>query len=92
LGWSSSRFESAGKKKYTYAKRKSACETALYEAAWAATCKSGLAIRFWKMASRRGKKKALVATVRKILTIIYMILKNKTPYIEGGLVHMQPVA
>jgi hypothetical protein len=44
------------------------------------------------MASRRGKKKALIALARKMLTIIYMMLKTKTPYIEGGPVRTEPVA
>lgn len=69
-------------------------KTALCEAAWAATKsrKSVLATRFWKMAARRGKKKALIALARKILTIIYMMLKNKTNYIEGGPVITQSTA
>lgn len=69
-------------------------KTALCEAAWAATKsrKSQLAVRFWKLASRRGKKKALIALARKILTIIYMMLKNKTAYVEGGPPSAQPLA
>jgi transposase len=61
-------------------------KTALCEAAWATTKsrKSELAIRFWKMSARRGKKKALIALARKILTIIYHMIKNKAAYIEGG--------
>jgi len=61
-------------------------KTALCEAAWAATKsrKSQLYVRFWKMAARRGKKKALIALARKLLTIIYIMLKNKTAYVEGG--------
>lgn len=79
--------ESAGKDKSTHTRKGNPhVKTALCEGAWAATKsrKSGLAIRFWKMAARRGKKKALIALARKILTIIYKILKTKTPYIEGG--------
>jgi transposase len=69
-------------------------KTALCEAAWAATKsrKSRLAVRFWKMAARCGKKKALIALARKILTIIYMILKSKTAYVEGGPVSIKPPA
>ncbi|GAC43074.1 transposase and inactivated derivative [Paenibacillus popilliae ATCC 14706] len=42
------------------------------------------------MAARCGKKKALIALARKILTIIYMILKSKTAYVEGGPVSIKP--
>jgi hypothetical protein len=44
------------------------------------------------MAARRGKKKALIALARKILTIIYMMLKTKMVYVEGGPEQAQPVA
>jgi predicted transcriptional regulator len=32
---------------------------------------------YWKVKQRRGGKKALIALARKILTIIYAILKNE---------------
>ena len=32
---------------------------------------------YWKVKQRRGGKKALIALARKILTIIYSILKDK---------------
>jgi transposase len=61
-------------------------KTALCEAAWAAARmrNTTLSVKYWKLASRRGKKKALIALARKLLTIIYHMLKSKQPYIEGG--------
>lgn len=58
----------------------------LCEAAWAATKsrKTQLSIKYWKIASRRGKKKAIIALARKLLIIAYHIIKNKQAYIEGG--------
>ncbi|WP_047914191.1 IS110 family transposase [Paenibacillus sp. TCA20] len=87
--------ESAGKKKRTHTRKGNPhVKTALCEAAWAATkCrKSGLSVRFWKLAARRGKKKAIIALARKILTIIYMMLKTKIAYVEGGPESARPVA
>jgi hypothetical protein len=59
---------------------------ALCEAAWAIarSRNTELSTKFWKIASRRGKKKACIAMARKILVISYHILKNKQPYHEGG--------
>lgn len=41
---------------------------------------------YWKLVSRRGKKKALIALARKLLTIAYHMVKNKQSYVEGGAV------
>ncbi len=37
---------------------------------------------YWKIKQRRGAKKALVALARKLLVIIYNLLKNNTDYDE----------
>jgi len=37
---------------------------------------------YWKTKQRRGAKKAIIALSRKILVIIYHILKNKDVYKE----------
>jgi transposase len=60
-------------------------KVALCEASWAIarSRKTELSTRFWKIASRRGKKKACIATARKILVIAYHMLKTKQPYMEG---------
>jgi hypothetical protein len=39
--------------------------------------KTYLSSWYWKVKQRRGGKKALIALARKILTIIYAILKNE---------------
>lgn len=59
-------------------------KSVLAECAWAAsrTKKTYLAARYWKLAARRGKKKALIATAHKILTILYHLLLQQRPYIE----------
>jgi transposase len=59
---------------------------ALAEAAWAASkCKSGyLAAQFRRLASRRGKKRAIVAVGHSILVIVYHLLKDGKPYAELG--------
>lgn len=79
--------ESAGKKKSTKSlKGNSHTKVALCEAAWAVarTRNNALSTKFWKLASRRGKKKACIAVARKILVIAYHLLKTKQAYIEGG--------
>jgi len=41
-----------------------------------------LATWYWKVKQRRGAKKALVALARKLLVIIYNLLKNDVDYDE----------
>ncbi|WP_255405103.1 hypothetical protein [Thermoanaerobacterium sp. RBIITD] len=38
---------------------------------------------YWKMKQRKGAKKAIVAFARKLLVIIYTILKTDTKYNEN---------
>ena len=38
---------------------------------------------YWKLKQRRGAKKAIIALARKILVIVYHILKNHTIYDES---------
>lgn len=61
-------------------------KVALCEAAWAVARmrNNRISTRFWKITSRRGKKKACIAVARTILVIAYNMLKNKETYIEGG--------
>lgn len=76
--------ESAGKKSTRTTKGNPHIKTALCEAAWAASRSRNtrLSVKYWKLASRRGKKKALVAISHKMLVIIYHMLIYKQPYIE----------
>jgi transposase len=59
---------------------------ALAEAAWAASkCRSGyLPAQFRRLASRRGKKRAIVAVGHSILVIVYHLLESGKPYEELG--------
>jgi len=79
-------YESAGKKKSsrtlngnTYIKR------ILCEAAWTITRMRNtyLSQWYWKIKQRRGGKRAIVALARKLLVIIYNMLKNNTNYDEN---------
>lgn len=58
----------------------------LVECAWAAsrTKRTYLASKYWKLASRRGKKKALIALAHKMLTIVYHLLLRQQPYLDLG--------
>jgi transposase len=59
---------------------------ALTQSAWAVShCKRGyLRSAFYRTAQRAGKKKAAVATARRLLVISYHILKEGTSFIELG--------
>ena len=43
-----------------------------------------LTARFWGIAKRKGKPKALIATAHTILIICYHVLKDRKPYEELG--------
>jgi transposase len=60
----------------------------LVQAAWAASHTKGttLGVTYRRWARRLGKKKALVALGRKILVLIYELLKDGTDYVE----HLAP--
>jgi transposase len=59
---------------------------ALAEAAWGAshTKDTYLSRQYRRLASRRGKKRALVAVGHSLLVIFYHMLKDKVPYTELG--------
>ena len=38
---------------------------------------------YWKIKQRRGAKKAIIALARKILVIVYQLLKNQDVYNEA---------
>lgn len=77
--------ESAGKRKSTKTvKGNPHMKSVLCEAAWAASRSRNtlLAAKYWSLASKRGKKKALIAIGRRMLSIAYRILIDKAPYKE----------
>lgn len=77
--------ESAGKKKSTRISHGNVhLKSIICQSAWAA-CKSKknyLHDWFWKLARRRGTRKAVIALGRKMLTIIYYMLKTGEVYDE----------
>lgn len=78
-------YESAGKRTSTRTvKGNPHIKSAMCEAAWAVSrCRNRwLATKYWQVAARRGKKKALVAMSHRMLRIIYSMLINKEPYKE----------
>ena len=84
-GVSPGNHESAGKRKSTRTtKGNPHIKSAMCEAAWATSrCRNRwLAAKYWSIAARRGKKKALVAMSHRMLRIIYSMLINKECYKE----------
>jgi len=84
-GLSPGNHESAGKRKSTRTvKGNPHIKSALCESAWAVSRSRNkiLSVKYWSLAARRGKKKALVAIGHRMLTIVYHMLENKEPYHE----------
>jgi len=54
------------------------------ECAWSIISMRGnpLAEFYWKTKQRRGSKKAIIATARKLLVLIYCVLRYETSYDE----------
>lgn len=63
-----------------------ATKAIITECAWAAsrTKNTFISERYRRLAARRGKKRALVATAHELLTIVYHVLKNQVVYSELG--------
>lgn len=79
--------ESAGKHKSTATRNGSPWLTsALVEAAWSAvrTKDCYLAVRYWRIAKRRGQQRALIAIAHTILVICWHLLADGTTYTELG--------
>jgi transposase len=64
-------------------------KTTLVQCAWAAVKKKGsyLQALFYRIRARRGPQKAIMVVVAAILTAIYHMLKNGTPYHDLGADH-----
>ena len=79
--------ESAGKHKSTRTRKANRwLKAALAEGAWAVshTHDSSLSALYHRIARRRGKKRAITAVSRAILTIAYHLLRDETVYRELG--------
>ena len=84
--------ESAGKHKSGKTTKGSKwLKASLTEAAWAAGRTKGTYMRsqYRRLASRRGKKRALVAVGHTILIIAYHIMKERKPYFELGRISLK---
>jgi len=84
--------ESAGKRRSTRMRKGGNwLKTTLIQCAWAAKRKNGsyLQAQFLRLRGRRGEKKAICAVAASILTAVYHILKNGTPYQDLGADHFQ---
>jgi transposase len=79
--------ESAGKKRSTRVKNGGAwLKPLLVQCAWAAIRKKGSYLQglFRRLRARRGDKTAIVAVAASILTAVYHMLRNATPYHDPG--------
>jgi transposase len=79
--------ESAGKRRSNRARKGSVwLKTTLVQCAWAAVKNkdSYLRAQFFRIAARRGKKKAILAVAASMLTAIYHMLKDGTMYQDLG--------
>jgi transposase len=82
--------ESAGKRRSTRLRKGAPwLKTMLIQCAWAAKRKKGsyLQAQFLRLRSRRGPQKAICAVAASLLTSIYHMLKNGTPYEDLGADH-----
>ena len=90
VGWAGLRprnDESAGKYKSTaITKGGTHLKPILIQASWGAVHASGSLFHsfFLRVSARRGQKKAIVAVARKLLTIIYAILRDHSEYCPIG--------
>ena len=68
-------------------------KTALVQAAWSAVRKKDSYLRslYYRIRSRRGSKKAIIAVAAAMLTAIYHMLKNNEPYRDLGAHHLDNV-
>lgn len=79
--------ESAGKRKTGKTRPGDVWLTeALTQAAWAASRSKDnfLKTRYWRLARRIGKKKALIAVAHQILVVVWHMLTTNTPYQDLG--------
>lgn len=77
--------ESAGKRKSAHINKGNAyLKAILCEVAWVIASHRELYLSgwYWKVKQRKGAKKAVVALARKLLSLIYTILRTRTPYNE----------
>lgn len=83
--------QSGGKKKPARTKRVKWAKAVMTQCAWAATHQRDcyLAARYYRIRSRRGSTKAVLAVANTMLRAIYHMLRNDTPYHDLGPEHLQ---
>lgn len=77
--------ESAGKRKSTHINKGNPyLKSMLCEVGWVVSGKRTLYLSgwYWRIKQRKGAKRAVIALARKLLALIYTILKTKLPYDE----------
>lgn len=82
--------QSAGKQRSTRLRKGAPwLKTTLVQAAWAATRSKNTYLRaqFFRLKSRRGPKKAIMAVAASLLVAIYHMLRNNVPYHDLGPEH-----
>lgn len=81
--------ESAGKKRSTRIRKGAQwLKSLLVQCAWAAVKRPGyLQAQYWRLKSRRGPKKAIIAVAASILGAAYVILKDGQDYRDLGADH-----
>lgn len=87
--------ESAGKRGKTTKRRGNVhLTTALVQAAVCASHKNGsyLKERYWRLAARRGPKRAALAVANSILKAAYQLLKERTDYADLGAGYLDRIA
>lgn len=87
--------ESAGRRRQQGARRGNVhLLTALVQAAMCASRKKGcyLKERFWRLAARRGKKRAAVAVAHSILVAVYHMLREAADYRDLGPSYLDTLA
>lgn len=83
---------SAGKQKSASIKRGNRwLLSALVQSAWAAVRKRGSIFkkRFYRLSQHRGRKRAVIASARCLLAVVWHILSKMTPYVEASNEEMQ---
>ena len=79
--------ESAGKRRSTRLRKGAPwLKTTLVQAAWAAACTKGTYLRaqFFRIKTRRGPKKAILAVAASMLTAMYFMLRDGVDYRDLG--------
>jgi transposase len=76
---------SAGKQKSSHIKRANCwLLPALVQAGWAAVRQRGSIFkkRFYRQMQHRGRKRAVIATARALLNVVWQVLQHMSPYVE----------